>query len=775
MNESNPTACIICSINCGVRVKTEGGHITTVHGDRDHPTSKGYLCEKAQALDVYQNGRDRLTTPLRRRADGTFEAVDWDTAISEIAARLYQIKAKHGGDKIFYYGGGAQGNHLGGGYGRALRAALGSVHTSNALAQEKTGEFWVDGQLFGRPRCHTTPDFHHAEVAVMVGKNPWQSHGFPRARVVLKQIAKDPKRTLIVIDPRKTETAELADIHLQVRPGGDAFLLAAMVALLLREGGINAPWLAEHALGLDELKSLFEGIDVAAYCTAAGVQETDVRAAVKRIAEAESLSVLEDLGIQQAPHSTLCSWLEKLLYLLTGNFGKKGGMNIHSRFASLGGGGKGGRNAKTPVHGHRLIGGLTPCNVIADEILTDHPDRFRAMIVESANPAHSLSDSKRFVEALRSLEFVLVIDVAMSETARQADYVLPAASQFEKWEATFFNLEFPRNAIHLRRPLFETLPGTLPEVEIHTRLVRALGGLDGIDLSPFHNAATQGLEAFAMTFAMAAGGNSRVMEMAPILLYETMGPLLAQNPPRGNNTYSVDSLRQTAGMWGVCHQVAMAYPDAVRRAGIGVDAPGIGLGNALFQALLDNPSGLIFSDDPYEETFARLDTSDKLIRLVVQPLVEEFQSLAAEAAAAIAPAEGANPIHDAYPFVLAAGERRSTTANTLFRDPSWRKNSGTLRMNENDAVRLGIRPGDSARIVTKKGSAVAPVELTDTLRPGHVTLPNGHGLGYPDAHGQSQSEGVAPNDLTSAEDRDPIAGTPWHKHVRARIERVAQS
>ncbi len=125
-----------------------------------------------------------------------------------------------------------------------------------------------------------------------------------------------------------------------------------------------------------------------------------------------------------------------------------------------------------------MIGGLTPCNVIPDEILTDHPDRFRAMIVESSNPAHSLADSQRFREAFEALELVVVIDVAMTETARLADYVLPAASQYEKPEATFFNLEFPANNFHLRRPLLEPLPGTLPEPEIWARLVRALGVVD---------------------------------------------------------------------------------------------------------------------------------------------------------------------------------------------------------------------------------------------------------------------------------------------------------
>ena len=158
---------------------------------------------------------------MRRRADGTYEAIDWDTAIAITAERLASVRDTHGGDRIFYYGGGGQGNHLCGAYARATRAALGVRYTSNALAQEKTGEFWVDGRLYGRTRCHTTPDFEHAQTAMFVGKNPWQSHGFPRARKLIRDIAKDPNRTLIVIDPRRSETAEHADIFLQVKPGTD--------------------------------------------------------------------------------------------------------------------------------------------------------------------------------------------------------------------------------------------------------------------------------------------------------------------------------------------------------------------------------------------------------------------------------------------------------------------------------------------------------------------------------------------------------------------------
>jgi anaerobic selenocysteine-containing dehydrogenase len=169
------TACILCSVNCGIEVKLDGRHITRVRGNREHVASHGYACEKAQRIDYYQNGKDRLTSPLRRRADGTFEEIDWDTAIREVAERLVRVRDTHGGASIFYYGGGGQGNHLAGAYSLATRRALGSMYSSNALAQEKTGEFWVDGQLYNsRP----SPDFEHAEVAMFVGKNPWQSHGF---------------------------------------------------------------------------------------------------------------------------------------------------------------------------------------------------------------------------------------------------------------------------------------------------------------------------------------------------------------------------------------------------------------------------------------------------------------------------------------------------------------------------------------------------------------------------------------------------------------------
>jgi anaerobic selenocysteine-containing dehydrogenase len=296
-------------------------HIHRVRGDKAHPASQGYTCEKPQRLDSYQNAADRLTSPLRRRPDGTFEAIDWDTAIAEIAERFLDVKARYGGETILYYGGGGQGNHLGGTYSDSTLKALGSKFRSNALAQEKTGEFWVYAKMFG---AGIHGDFEHCEVAVFIGKNPWQSHGFARSRATLRQIAKDPNRSIVVIDPRRSETAQMADYHLAIKPGTDAWCLAGLVAILVQEGLIARDWLAEHANGLETVEPAFAAISVSEYAEICGVPEIQLRETARRIAGAKSVSVIEDLGMQMSVHSTLGSYLNRLIWVLTGNFGRKG-------------------------------------------------------------------------------------------------------------------------------------------------------------------------------------------------------------------------------------------------------------------------------------------------------------------------------------------------------------------------------------------------------------------------------------------------------------------
>jgi anaerobic selenocysteine-containing dehydrogenase len=747
-----PTACILCECNCGIEVQLDGRRLARIRGDRSHPASQGYTCNKAMRLDHYQNGRHRLQSPLRRRPDGTFEEIGWEQAVAEIAARFGAIRDQFGGERIFYYGGGGQGNHLGGAYSGAFLRALGARYRSSALAQEKTGEAYVDGQLYGG---HTRGEYEHAEVAVFIGKNPWQSQSFPRARVVLRELSRDPARALIVIDPVRTESAELADIHLRVKPGTDAWCLAAMLGVIVTEGLVDDWFLSEHTHGSEDVLGALSDVPIAAFARRCGVKEALIRDAARRIGRAQSVATFEDLGIQQGPNSVLCSYLNKLLWLLTGNFGKPGAMHLHSWLAPLFRADRG--EARTPVTGARILGGLTPCNVIAEEILTDHPDRLRAMLIESANPAHSLADSKRFRDALQALELVVVIDVAMTETARQADYVLPAASQFEKWEATFFNLEFPRNTFHLRAPLVAPLAGTLPEPEIYARLMRSLAVVDETVLAGLHQAAIAGRTEFAQAFMQAAVADPSISAYAPYVLYEALGPQLSA--PADDTSGQPIPARAAAALWGLAHRCAINYPDAVRRAGHAD-------GEALFDAILAGRSGITFTVDDYDDVWSYVTHPDKRIALAIPSLLDQLRALPV--------GTGGGYTTPGLPLVLSAGERRSSTANTIIRDPAWRKRDrqGALRVSPADASALGLSDGGRARITTAAGYAETLVEVTDSMLPGHVSLPNGQGVDYPGEDGEPVLTGVPINELTSLGWRDPIAGTPWHKHVPARVEPI---
>lgn len=478
--------------------------------------------------------------------------------------------------------------------------------------------------------------------------------------------------------------------------------------------------------------------------------------------------MIEDLGVQMNLHSTLVSYLNRLVWLLAGHFGRPGTNNAFVPLLSLSVSDRGqpakstqavaqSSSPATPrpgahshVTGAKVIMGLIPCNVIPDEILTDHPQRFRAMFIESANPVHSLADSPRMREAMRALELSVVIDVAFTETAAQADYVLPASSQFEKAEATFFNLEFPCNAFHLRQPLFDPRGGTLTEAEIHARLLEALGELNERHYRVLRRAARLGLPAFALAFGWKSARDKTIARYASVVLYRTLGATL----PAAQTS--------AASLWGICQRYVRQQSEAARRAGFG--GTPTAAANSLFKAIIGSPSGVVFASSEYGDNWKAVRRPGQKIELFIAELMPELAQLDTE-----------RPPHDpALPFVLSAGERRSDTSNTSIRDAGWHRKGtyGTLRIGPVDAAALGCDDGDWVQITTRHGSAGASVEITPDMRAGHVSLPNGQGIDYHRTDGTVVRLGVSLNELTSGADRDPIAGTPWHKYVPARIERI---
>lgn len=749
------SACNLCFVNCGIKIHLggdDGRQFVKVLGDESHPTSQGYICNKASRIDYYQNSQARLTSPMRRCEDGSYEAVDWDTAIQEVAARLAAVKTEHGGERIFYYGGGGQGNHLVGASASGLRGALGIKYKANAISQEKTGLAWVFSRMIGEI---THPELHSAQVAMLVGKNPFMSNGMDRARPWLREMKNDPDRKLIVVDPRRTETADYADIHLPVKAGRDAWCMAAIVGHIVQSCELPRAWLAEHTHGAEEVIARFSRIPVAEFARFAGLEPELVCRAAETIASAESFAIEEDIGIQMAPHSTLVTYLNFLTALVTGNFGKPGTQALVTQMAPIiathrakvDDSGRETAIKTLPVTGAPIISGLYPGAFLAEEILNEHPERPRALIVESSNPVHSLPESQRLAEAIRSLEFSLAVDVAMTETARECDYVLPASTQYEKWEATFFPRNFPANIFHLRRPILAPLDNTLGEPEIHARLIEALGVFEPGELDDLSAAAAQGLDAYREVFFTALGSNPKIAQMLPYVMYRTLGPHLGEGEAA------------TAPVWGLCQMYAMKHSAEAARAGFsGPDA-----GNQLFNALRNSDTAVEIGVSTYEESFSRIPFPENKLQLVIRELLEEVDVLDAM--------EPLMATTEAYPFSLVAGARRAYTANCAIRDPRWTKgkHATALTMHPLDGAQWQLPDGARVKLETETGWAEADLAYDERMQRGTISLPNGQGMRFVDEQGEELEAGVFVNRLTSARYRDRFAGTPFHKFVPARV------
>ena len=728
------------------------GRMVSIRGDDEHVVSKGYLCQKAARLDRYQHHADRLRHPLKRTADGSFVCVSWDQALSEIAQRLLKIRERHGGDAFAFVGGGGQGNHLGGVYSRQLLAAMRSRFSYNSLAQEKTGDFWVNGRLFGSQTCHTTEDVEHADYVLFIGCNPYQSHGIPNARDTLRALQKTPGRTMVVIDPRRTETARQAHIHLQLKPGTDAYLLTAMLAIIVREGLHDRAFIAEHCTGFEALERALQEVPIEDYVRRADVPLAEVEHVARGFAQAERACVRVDLGIEHTLHCTLNGYLEKLLYLITGHFGQAGGNNLHTLLLPMLGhtDERESRRSqplkRTAFHGMHPIAGMYPPNLLPDEILKAGERRLRAVFVDSSNPALTYADADAQEEAFRSLELLVVVDVAMTETARLAHYILPARTQFEKVEGTGFNLEFPENFFHLRAPILESGDDTLPEPEIYTRLLEAMEVMPRrfpvLQAIARRQPAAARYRPYLAALTGTLACRKRWAPFAASILYRTLGAAL----PRG--------LDAAAFLLPLSVLYARKHREAVRRAGHGGRA---GQGAALFDAILGGRSGVIISRHQYEDTWRLLKTRDRRVHLEIPEMLEELRALATER------------LPDA-PFVLMAGERRIYNANQIYRDPAWRKTDaeGALRIHPDDASALGLAPGARVRCRTERATLEVAVEQDDSMRRGVVSLPHGYGQRY----GGGLPTGPAVNRLTSTSHCDPLSKTPLHKYVPVHIEPV---
>jgi anaerobic selenocysteine-containing dehydrogenase len=743
METWHKTSCALCAQNCGLEVAVANNRMIKVRPDKDNPRSEGYICRKGMNVPHHQHHADRLSYPLKRVGD-RFERISWDQAVDEIAERLRGIVEKHGPRAFAYMGGGGQGCHFEAAFGVRLLRGMGSFYHYNALSQELTGHFWAWGRATGRQYLFGAPDHHETDVLLSVGWNGMMSHQMPQARRFLTRFAKDPDKVLVVIDPRRTESARIADIHLPVRPGTDALLTRAMIAIILEEGWQNQDYIDRHVAGFDRIRRLFEDFDARSAVAVCELDYDRVKEVCRLVATRNS-SMHTDLGVYMNRHSTATSVLGIMMLALCGRICVPGGNVIPGHLMPIGSHSdeRDPRTWKTVETGFPAIMGVFPPNAMPEEILSDHPERLRAVLCSGSNPLRSYADTTAYEKAFQRLDLLVTCELAMTETARLSHYVLPARSAYESWDGSFFAWTYPEIFFQMRRPLVEPEGERLEAGRIMTLLADRLGMIPEIPGS-LYSAAKKDRLSFGMELMKFARAEPAALKAMPFVLSKTLGETLGS----GN----------LAALWGLLQTAPEDFRENAARAGFN---PGPAMGEAIFQAILDHPEGVWVGRCDPEKNMEVLKTEDGRVNIEYPEMRDWIAGITPQAEAAALERDGR------WPFVLLAGRHVDTNANTLMRDPVWNrgKRACTLAMNPQDAEALGFEDGQTVKVITEAGEETIELEVSADTRPGLVVMPHGFGLVH-----EGKVYGANVNRLTRNTHRDRLAGTPLHRYVPCRVE-----
>ena len=472
--ETHYRACNLCEAICGLEITHQAGQVLRIVGDLADPFSRGHICPKAVGLqDIYEDP-NRLRYPLRRTATGAWEVVDWDTALDEVAARLRQVRAQHGPHATAWYAGNPTVHNS----GTQLSApsflkALGSRSLFSASSVDQLPHHFAAWQLFGHPLLLPVPDLDRTDYWLILGANPLVSNGSlmtaPDVANRLKAIqARGGK--VVVIDPRRTETAARADEHHFIRPGTDVFLLLAMTQVLFAENLVRLGRLAEFTDGLAELQAAVAEFTPEAAADATGIDAATIRRLARELAAAGRGVCYGRVGVSVQEFGGLCLWLVSVLNILTGHLDEPGGAmfatpaldilgkpQVYARYDRY----------RSRVRGIPEFMGELPVAVLAEEILTPGPGQLRAVVTSCGNPVLSTPNGRQLDEALAGLDFMVSLDIYLNETTRHAHYILPPATGLETahYDVSFHALAI-RNTARYSEPLFAKSPDQRYDWEI---------------------------------------------------------------------------------------------------------------------------------------------------------------------------------------------------------------------------------------------------------------------------------------------------------------------
>ncbi|WP_328297828.1 molybdopterin oxidoreductase family protein [Streptomyces sp. NBC_00435] len=739
--------CPLCEATCGLTLTIEGATVTGARGDREDVFSRGFICPKGAAFGGLDSDPDRLRTPLVRR-DGRLQEATWEEAYEAIAAAVPALVREYGSQSVGVVLGNPNVHTMAGQlYPSLLLKALGTRNLFTASTLDQMPKHVSSGLLFGDPSAIPVPDLDRTDFLLLLGANPVESNGslctapdFPGRLKALRARG----GTLVVVDPRRTRTAKLADRHLAPRPGSDALLLAALARTLLAGRPAVPDALAEHVRGIGELREALDSFTPEAVAPACDLTAGEIRDLARDLAAAPTAAVYGRIGSCTVEYGTLASWLVDVLNILTGNLDRPGGalfpLSATDRAPRPAGPGKGFRLGRwhSRVSGHPEAKAELPMSALAEEIETPGEGRIRALLSIAANPVLSAPDGRRLDAALAGLDFMVSVDPYLNETSRHAHVVLPPPPPSQSAHFDFsFNAFAIRNQVRYSPPAIPLEEGRMDECEIHARLVLAVSGMHGAD-----PAAVDDLAVRTALAKESADPDSPLHGHDPVRLAGLLSG--ATGPERRLD------LMLRLGPYGDRFGAAPAVPGSgATEAGAGTADGAAGPGLNL-ERLRAHPHGIDLG--PLRPRLpGLLRTRSGSIELLPDPIAAELPRLRAALA-------------DRPAALVLVGRRHLRSNNSwLHNVPALTggSNQCTLQVHPDDAGRLGLTDGRLVRVTADGGSLEVPVEVTDTVRAGVVSLP--HGWGH-DRAGTRLSvaaavPGVNVNQLLDGTRLDPLSGT----------------
>lgn len=713
-------ACHLCEALCGLEITYQGDDILSIKGDKNDPLSRGHICPKAVSLKELHEDPDRLKHPVRRTESG-WEQISWEEAFDEVAAQIMRVQAEHGRDAIGVY----LGNPTAHNYGAILMGPqlLRHLRTKNqfsATSLDQLPHMLMASIMFGHQMLMPIPDVDHTDCFVIMGGNPLASNGSimtaPDIRKRLQAISARGGK-VIVIDPRRTETAKIADQHIFIKPGTDALLLLAVLHVLKREGLADPGRLGDFLDGLETFWEHVEGVTPAIAAAHTGVSAEDIVELALTFGRTKRAAWYGRLGVSTQRFGTICQWLLYAINIVTGKLDQRGGMMFTTPLfdtiaQKLSGRGRFGR-WKSRVRGLPEFGGELPSAVMAEEILTPGEGQIKAMITHAGNPVLSSPNGKQLDEALASLDFMVSIDIYINETTRHANIILPptVGLEHENYDVIFHMLAI-RNTARFSPALFEPAPDARHDWEIFLSLLERLEATEG----------PHQLKVKARHASLRKMGAEGLLDMA---------------------------MRYSSGSKGL-----------------------FWLDGWSVKRLKKMPHGVDLG--PLQPVFpARLQNREKEIKLAPEMLLEDLKRLRGHfgldgatgaGSSAETPTEttASTETPAEAPFLLIGRRQLRSNNSWMHNCPQLMrgKDRCTLLMHPEDGASLSIEDGQEVEVRSGVGALTCSVVLSDEMMQGVVSLPHGwgHSREGVELEVASQTPGVSLNDLTDELLVDELTG-----------------